>query len=196
MVVMAAMIGLQYTVHGLSDQLMRQPGALHDGRWWRVFTALFIESSGLTQIVVNVSALAVVGPIAERVLGPRRWLFVFFGSGVVANIVSEGGWSRHGGGSSVAICGLVGALAAVCLLRVGEFDSDQVKNPKRLRLTTLAIPAAGTFLCAITNNHGVGLLTGFVLGLAIATTCPGFPHLGPAKTTVEESSLSGGLAVM
>jgi len=196
MVVMVAMIVLQYTVHGLSDQLMRQPGALRDGRWWRVFTALFIQSSGLIQIVVNVGALAVAGPIAERVLGPRSWLLVFFGSGLVANIVSEAGWSRHGGGDSVAICGLVGALAAVCLLRVGEFGSDHVKNPGHLRLTALAIPAAGTFLCAISNNHGVGLLTGFVFGLAVATTCQGFPDLGPAKTAVEENSLSGGLAVM
>jgi rhomboid protease GluP len=185
MVVMLVMIGLQYTVHGLAGQLMRQPGALHDGQWWRVFTALFIHSSGLEQIVVNVCALAVVGPIAEWVLGRSRWLLVFFGSGIVANSLGEAGWSRHGGGSSVAICGLIGALAAICLLRGGKFapdlGEDLGEDPKRLRWTALAIPAAGAFLCAIANNHGAGLLTGCVLGLVVATVLPGPLRLGSAE---------------
>lgn len=170
-VVLAAvlvMIGLQYGVHGLSEHLMRQPDALHDGQWWRVFTALFIQSSGLLQIVINVPALAVAGPVAERCFGPGRWLLIFFGSGVAANIVSEAGWSRHGGGCSIAICGLVGALAAVCLARTA--------NPKRQRVMAIAILAAGVFLGAIENNHGAGLLAGCVLGLAVA-----WPRKGPRQ---------------
>ena len=184
MVVMLVMIGLRYTVPGLSDQLVRQPDALHDGQWWRVFTALFIQSSGLVQIVVNVAALAVAGPIAEWVFGPRRWLLIFFGSGVVANVLSEAGWSRHGGGCSIAICGLIGALAATCLLRAGEFGPDLAEDPKQLQRMALAIPAAGAFLCVISNNHGAGLLTGCVLGLVVAATArPGSLRLGLAETT-------------
>ncbi|MEY9927507.1 rhomboid protease GluP [Catenulispora sp. GP43] len=167
--VVLVMIGLQYTVPGLSGHLMRQPDALRDGRWWRVFTALFIQSSGLVQIVVNVPALAVAGPVAERVLGPRRWLLVFFGSGVAANVVSEAGWSRTGGGCSVAICGLVGALAALCLVRAA--------SPKRQRANATAILAAGVFLCAIANNHGVGLLAGCVLGLVVAWPRKGYDRV-------------------
>lgn len=129
LVTMLAMIALQYTVPGLADHLMRQPDALQDGQWWRVFTALFIQSSGLVQIVVNVPALAVAGPIAERVFGPVRWLLVYFGSGVVANVVSEAGWSRYGGGNSVAICGLVGAVAAACLLRADRIGPAPAGAP-------------------------------------------------------------------
>jgi rhomboid protease GluP len=186
---MLVMVGLQYTVHDFADQLMRQPGALSDGQWWRVVTALFIQSSGPEQIVVNVSALAVAGPIAERVFGPGRWLLVFFGSGVVANILSEEGWGRHGGGCSVAICGLLGALAVTCLLRVGGSGPDLGEDPRRLWLTACAIPAAGVFLCAIGNNHGAGLLTGCVLGLlAVATARPGALHLGPATAGAEHGA--------
>ncbi|MBC3843637.1 hypothetical protein GXW82_35745 [Streptacidiphilus sp. 4-A2] len=184
MVVMLVMIGLQYTVHGLAGQLMRQPGALHDGQWWRVFTALFIQSSGLEQIVGTcalwpVSARSLRGarpqPLAAGLL--RQWH--------CRQQPRRGGWSRHGGGSSVAICGLIGALAAICLLRGGKFGPDLGpdlgEDPKRLRWTALAIPAAGAFLCAIANNHGAGLLTGCVLGLVVATVLPGSLRLGSAE---------------
>lgn len=192
LVTMLVMIGLQYAVPGLADRLTRQPGALQDGQWWRVFTALFIQSSGPVQIVVNVAALAVAGPIAERVFGAGRWLLIFFGSGVVANIVSEQGWGRHGGGTSIAICGLVGALATTYLLRAGDLGADgdaEVAAAQRLRRLTLAIPAAGAFLCALHNNHGAGLLTGCLLGLlAAATTRLRAPRLGLPRTQVRAGS--------
>jgi len=194
MVTMLVMIGLQYTVHGLPDQLMRQPGALQDGQWWRVFTALFIQSSGLVQIVVNVGALAVAGPIAEGVFGPRRWMLIFFGSGMAANILSEEGWSRHGGGSSIAICGLVGALAATYLVRAGEFGPDLGEDPRRLRLMAFAVPAAGAFLCAIGNNHGAGLLAGCALGLVTAATArPGSLRLGRFAVAAGRGSTAQGV---
>ncbi|MEY9871963.1 rhomboid protease GluP [Streptacidiphilus sp. MAP12-33] len=195
MVTMLVLIGLQYTVPGLSDHLTRQPGALQDGQWWRMFTALLIQSSGLVQIVVNVAALAVAGPVAEWVLGPVRWLLVFFGSGVVANVVSEEGWSRHGGGCSVAICGLVGALAAACLLRADRIGPEPVENRRRIRQLGLAIPAAGVFLCAIRNNHGAGLLTGCALGLVIAAAWPGSLRLDSATARRDRNPGSEVLAV-
>jgi rhomboid protease GluP len=63
----------------------------------------------------------------------------------------------------VAVCGLVGALAVVCLLRGGDFgrtfkDSGLV----------LLVPVAGLVLCVLRNNHGVGLLVGSLLGLALS----------------------------
>ncbi|SEM33719.1 rhomboid family intramembrane serine protease [Streptacidiphilus jiangxiensis] len=187
LVTMLVMIALQYTVPGLSDHLTRQPGALQDGQGWRVITALFIQSSGLVQIVVNVPALAVAGPIAERVFGRVRWLLIYFGSGVVANIASEEGWSPHGGGNSVAICGLVGALAATCLLRADRIGPAPVHAPQRIRLLALAVPAAGVFLCAIRNNHGAGLLTGCALGLVIAAAWPGSLRLDAAPAVAERN---------
>jgi rhomboid protease GluP len=176
MVVLAAtiiMVVLQYAVAGLRDDLMRQPDALHDGQWWRMFTALFIQSSGAAQIAINLPALFAFGAVAEWVLGPWRWLVVYFVSGMAANYVSLQGWSRHGGGSSVAICGLVGALAVLCTVRGGR----PATVPTPLRLLALLIPATGIFLCCLRNNHGVGLVVGSLLGLAIAF----FPRTGTLR---------------
>ncbi|MEU4235871.1 hypothetical protein [Actinoplanes sp. NPDC026619] len=45
------------------------------------------------------------------------------------------------------------------------------------------IPAATAFLCALTNNHGIGLLTGCALGAALAALhfpVPGHAQVEPA----------------
>ncbi|HEV2634339.1 MAG TPA: rhomboid family intramembrane serine protease [Actinocrinis sp.] len=173
--VTVVMVVLQYAVPGLQADLMREPDALHDGQWWRMFTALFIQSSGLVQIAINLPALFAVGAIAEWVIGPWRWLVVYFGSGLAANYASLLGWSPHGGGSSVAICGLVGALVMLCAI----WGSSSVTIPPQIRFTGLLVPVAGVFLCCIRNNHGVGLVCGSVLGLVIAfLSRPSSLHIG------------------
>jgi len=137
------------------EDLQRDP----HGGWWRVVTALLVQSSGGVQLVFNLAALIVVAPIAERVIGPAATLAVFLIAGVTAQVVSAAGWSRVGGGDSVAICGLVGALAVLCTLR----------GPRPgLRRLALLIPAAAVVLLLLANNHGVGLAVGCVLGLPLA----------------------------
>jgi rhomboid protease GluP len=76
---------------------------------------------------------------------------------VAAHVVSTAGWSVHGGGDSVGICGLVGALAGSCALSGRQ---------RPLRLLSVLVPAAGAVLCLMENNHGIGVLTGVVLGAA------------------------------
>ncbi|WP_052434595.1 rhomboid family intramembrane serine protease [Streptacidiphilus melanogenes] len=170
--VMAVMAVVQYAAPAVVGDLMRQPGALSDGQWWRAATALLVQSSGAAQIACNLPALLVVGVVAESVLGGWRTLGVFLVSGVAAQTVSLGGWAPRGGGDSVAVCGLVGALAVVCLLRGGDFGRTFKDSP-----LVLLVPAAGLFLCAIRNNHGVGLVVGCLLGLVLSVrTRAGLPR--------------------
>ncbi|GAA2251079.1 MULTISPECIES: rhomboid family intramembrane serine protease [Kitasatospora] len=161
--VMAVMAVVQYALPAVVDDLIRQPGALTDGQWWRAGTALLVQSSGITQIACNLPALLVVGAVAESVFGRWRTLAVFLISGVLAHVVSLAGWSPRGGGDSVAICGLAGALAVTCLLR-GKALGLMFKGS----WFVLLVPAAGLFLCVLHNNHGVGLLAGCLLGLVLA----------------------------
>jgi rhomboid protease GluP len=158
----AALVGVmvaagvaQIAAPGMIDALERQPG----GEWWRAVTALFVQSSGWFQLLFNLAALVVVAPIAERRFGPWRALLLFLVSGVAAQAVSMAGWSERGGGDSVAICGLVGALAVRYAVRR---DGDT-----GLRAAALVVPAAGVVLCLLANNHGVGLLAGAALALVV-----------------------------
>ena len=159
-----AMAVAQLVQPAIVDDLQRSPG----GGWWRVVTALLVQSSGGFQLVFNWAALVVVAPIAERVIGPAATLAVFLIAGVSAQVVSAAGWSRHGGGDSVAICGLVGALAVLYAWRGPRVG---------LRRLALLIPAAAVILLLLTNNHGVGLAVGCLLGapLAFARPRPGPP---------------------
>ncbi|MFF4955245.1 rhomboid family intramembrane serine protease [Streptomyces chattanoogensis] len=153
--VMTVMAVVQTVAPGVLPHLERAP----HGPWWRVVTALLVQTSGWAQIAFNLAALAVVGPAAERRLGAVWMPVVFLASGVAAHVVSTAGWSVHGGGDSVGICGLVGALAASYALSGRQ---------RPLRLLSVLVPAAGVVLCLMENNHGVGVLTGVVLGAAVA----------------------------
>ncbi|MER7540535.1 rhomboid family intramembrane serine protease [Streptomyces sp. NPDC097704] len=145
----------QTAAPAMIDALDRHP----HGEWWRAVTALMVQSSGWFQLLFNLAALAVVAPLAERQFGSWRTLLVFTASGVTAQAVSMAGWSLQGGGDSVAICGLVGALATWYAAR---------GSVVALRRVALVVPAAGLVLCLLTNNHGVGLLVGSVLGVGLA----------------------------
>jgi rhomboid protease GluP len=158
---MAVLALAQSAFPGLVPQLERAPG----GPWWRVLTALLVQSSGWVQILFNLAALIAVAPVAERQLGRLRWLLVYLGSGTAANAVSAHGWSPLGGGDSTAICGLAGALAMLYARRGRHLAT---------RRLALVLPAAGVVLCALADNHGVGLLCGCGLGAVLA----GLP--GPA----------------
>ncbi|MFJ9176199.1 rhomboid family intramembrane serine protease [Streptomyces sp. NPDC102360] len=149
--VMVALAVVQSVVPSLVDHLERVPG----GPWWRAVTALLVQSSGWFQVVFNLAALAVVAPIAERAFGAVRMLGVYVVSGVAAQVVSMAGWSPRGAGDSVAVCGLVGALATAYALR-GPLHT--------VRRLALLVPVSGIVLCLIDNNHGVGVVVGCALG--------------------------------
>ncbi|MEV5948244.1 rhomboid family intramembrane serine protease [Streptomyces sp. NPDC051993] len=156
---MAVMAAVQTVAPSVMDHLQREPGA----PWWRAVTALLVQTSGWPQLTFNLAAAVVVTPVAQRLLGPVLMPLVFLVSGVAAQAVSMAGWSVTGGGDSVALCGLVGALAIARTLHAAT---------PAARLLPLLVPAAGLVLCALSNNHGVGVLTGCVLG-AIAMALPG-----------------------
>lgn len=146
---------------GLVDTLGRDPHALADGQWWRLVSPLLVQSSGWVQATLNAAAMLVVGPIAEQALGRTRWLVIYLGSGIAAHAVSMAGWSPFGGGNSVAICGLVAAMAVLYLIQAGPAW-------RAARLLAGMVPLAGLILCAVRNNHGIGLVAGSVFGVLFA----------------------------
>lgn len=103
--------GVQYAVPSLVAVLQREPGS---GQWWRLVTPLFVQTLGWYQVVANLVTLALVGVVAERLVGRWRWA-VLFAVGTVGGQVAAYAWREPGGGDSIAICGLAGG-AVVWLL--------------------------------------------------------------------------------
>lgn len=105
---------LQYTVPGIVPALQRDPDALAYGQWWRLVTPLLVQTLGWYQVLVNLVTLALVGAVAEWVLGRWRWLLLFL-TGTAAGQLAAYAWQEPGGGDSIAICGLAGGVALALL---------------------------------------------------------------------------------
>jgi membrane associated rhomboid family serine protease len=83
---------------------------------WRIFTSMFMHS-GLTHLFFNGFALLMFGPYLESIIGPRRFLALFFAAGLAGSLLY---WLTYAIGiipaipalgASGAIYGLLGALA-------------------------------------------------------------------------------------
>ncbi len=85
--------------------------------WWRLFTAMFVHI-GFLHILLNLYCLWSLGPLAERLFGRWKFLWLYLLSGVGGNVASV---ALHptivAAGASGAIFGVAGALLPVLHLR-------------------------------------------------------------------------------
>jgi len=144
--------GMGFVSPSIADTLQRTPGALSAGQWWRLITPIFINPEGWRQIAFNFLGIAVVGAIVERILGSRRWLILYFVGGLVGELAGFA-WQPTGAGSSVAGCGLLGALA-LWLLRIPLLQA---------RIGGAVILGGAVVLIGMQNLHGPPLLVGACL---------------------------------
>lgn len=92
---------------------------LEHGYVWQLFTYQFMHV-GFLHIFLNCWAIYVFGQVMEDVLGPKKFLVLYFSSGVIGGLVQMLGalvWPSHIGGTvvgaSAAALGLVAAFAAL-----------------------------------------------------------------------------------
>ena len=97
---------LQLIIPGLTDAFVLNGRAYYE--FWRFFTAIFLHGS-LTHILFNGFALALFGSMLEPLIGGKRFLYVFFITGMAANVVSVNFYPSALGASG-AIFGVIGAL--------------------------------------------------------------------------------------
>ncbi len=97
---------------GLLGRFERMHAELH-GEPWRIGTALLVQDGGVLGAASNLAFLALIGAAAEQVLSWPRWLVQYVGVGLLSELVGYS-WQPLGGGNSVAVCGLAGALAVAC----------------------------------------------------------------------------------
>jgi hypothetical protein len=111
-VVACAAAVLQYSVPAVVPALERTPSGLPRGEYWRLVTPLLVQTLGWYQVLANLVTLAVIGAVAEWVLGCRWWLTLGI-AGTVGGQLAAYRWHEWGGGDSIAICGLAaGVLVA------------------------------------------------------------------------------------
>jgi rhomboid protease GluP len=81
------------------------------GAWWRLGTSMFLHGGAL-HLILNMAALLWLGPLAERLFGPRQFLLLYGIAGLTGSALSLS-FSAQAAisvGASGAIFGVAGAL--------------------------------------------------------------------------------------
>jgi membrane associated rhomboid family serine protease len=152
---------LQFAFPSIGVALSRQPTLELRGQWWRVFTAIMAQDGGLVGAIFNLLVVAVVVTLGERAWGRWRTVVLFLGPSIVLNLLAVA-WNAPGGGSSFASDGL---LLSMCALGVMT-----LRRPIIFVCAGIA-GAAGIVLVVANDAHGVAMLLGAALGVAL-----GFPR--------------------
>ena len=71
-------------------------------RIWTLLTAIFLHS-GMVHLLYNLFGLALFGTILEHIIGSRKFLILFFASGLVASLVSLPFYTRVLGASGAIL---------------------------------------------------------------------------------------------
>ena len=144
------------------------------GEWWRLISAGFIHF-GIAHIFFNMLVLYLIGQVLEPLLGPWRFLAVYFASllaGSLGAMILEPALSASGGASG-AVFG-VGAAATVAMTRRGVRFWDTGFGP--LLLINFFF---GFFLTNISiGAHLGGMIGGAITGFAMIR--PSRSRYGPA----------------
>jgi membrane associated rhomboid family serine protease len=155
---------------------------INKGEFWRLFTALFLHYN-LLHLVFNLFALYVLGPPLERTIGALRFAMCY----IIAGIGSTGGVvlltllkivrPAELVGASGCVMGIVGAWAGFLIRHRHVWQAKQ-----RLLNILLIIAIQIVFDISTpqvsTSAHLCGLVTGFVIGLAVA----------PKRTSLSQSA--------
>jgi membrane associated rhomboid family serine protease len=145
--------------HALVPAGLTSAGVEH-GEWWRLITAAFLHYGPL-HLGMNMFSLFFVGSILEQVVGPWRFLLLYFVAGIAGSagalVVTP---NSPTAGASGAIFGVLGAL--LVLERRGNIATGgQVLGLIVLNLVfTFAIPGISI------GGHIGGLIAGIGLMLA------------------------------
>jgi membrane associated rhomboid family serine protease len=106
-VIIVAIFILQKLIPGFTD-LFILDSRLVIPKVWTLLTAVFLHS-GIVHLFYNLFALALFGSILENIIGTKKFLILFFVSGLVASLASLPFYTRVLGASG-AIFGILGML--------------------------------------------------------------------------------------
>lgn len=165
------------------------------GRWWTLFTAMYLHGS-LLHIVFNLLWINQLAPAVEDAFGRARLVLVFTAGGVVGFILSNAAGVPSTIGASGAVFGLLGAMVRYGRSRGGVFGMAVFRQYWQWSLVLFVMG----FLMPGVNNlaHAGGFFGGYLAALVVGhggETREGGLHRLAAMATLAVTALSFGLAL-
>jgi len=100
---------IQVNFEGFTEMFVLNPLAY--AQIWRFVTSIFLHG-GISHLLFNMFALFFFGIAAEKLIGSKKFLIVYFLSGIIANIISINFYPSSLGASG-AIMGLIGIVTII-----------------------------------------------------------------------------------
>ena len=144
------------------------------GEVWRLVTAMFLHA-GLLHLVVNLISLFQLGRFYELMFGTRRFLFIYFTTGLAASLASVF-WTRAASvGASGAIFGVLGAF--IFSIRRSPLWRHHPAGKSLVSQAIFLIAANIILTWTIPQIDKAGHVGGLVAGLLLGAVLP--PLAGP-----------------
>jgi rhomboid protease GluP len=135
------------------------------GRWWTLFTAVYLHGS-LLHILFNVLWIRQLGPAVEEIYGPSRLAIIFTVAGALGFLCSSLAGVPFTVGASGSIFGLLGAMVAFGRRRGGTFGAMVFRQYGQWALVLFIL---GFVMSGVDNfAHLGGFVGGFGSGLMLS----------------------------
>ncbi|NQU97963.1 rhomboid family intramembrane serine protease [Candidatus Woesearchaeota archaeon] len=158
-------------------------------RPWILITHMFMHG-GFAHLLFNMYALVLFGGIVERRIGPKKFLLVYFASGIIAALVSSQFYNAALGASG-AIMGILATLIVLMPnLRVLFFFA--IPMPFWVAGVVWALmDIGGIFFPSGVGNiaHLVGMAVGFAYGIYLKRQHRSFNRSFSGKTHLSEKDM-------
>lgn len=145
------------------------PAIIYSSEFYRLFTYMFLHSN-ISHLSNNMLVLFFLGDNLERAAGKWRFLFMYFGSGIIAGIVSMS-YNMYNKfnvisiGASGAIFGVVGAMVNIVIRNKGRLENI---STRQMVLFVVFSLYGGLTNQGIDNAaHIGGLISGFLISAII-----------------------------
>lgn len=165
------------------------PAYVKQGEWWRLLTSMFLHG-GFVHFATNMLALFWLGRPMERIFGTKRFLLLYFISGLAggAAVTFLGeAWTLTVGASG-SLYGIMAGLFYLTLARSHWFTRESVRSIRSMILINFAI----TFLFPAISVYGHlgGFVAGFLVSLMILPKTPRrdreAPYYAPGESDSED----------
>ena len=153
----------------LQHGAMYAPYVTEGHEYYRIFTCLFLHF-GIAHLLNNMVMLGALGWNLELEIGKIRYIIIYFGSGIIGNIISlcydlTLQQPAVSAGASGAIFGLMGALLYVVIANSGRLG--RLSGRGMLVMVALSLYFGLTSSGVDNLAHIGGLVSGFLLAVVL-----------------------------